>query len=160
MKSRPKMPSPTALMLTMSKVAQVRAMLGEARDAESIMATIESETDAVEKLDLVVEVLLADKALSDQAYARGKRLKERAEFARIVAMQIMEQFGTSRIERAEYTASIGSGVPSVHITDENLIPRRLMTPDKDAIRSAIAKGEDVPGATIGNVQPRLTIRTT
>jgi Siphovirus Gp157 len=156
----PKMPSPTSIMLEMAKVDQIKEILGETRDAESILASIESETDALEKLDVIVECVMSDKDRSDKASRRAKRLKERAAFGRFVVMQIMEKFGTSKIERAEYTASIGAGVPSVVISDDTIIPRRFLSPDKDAIQAALKQGENVPGATLNNAPPVLRIRET
>jgi hypothetical protein len=156
----PKLPSPTRVMLEMAKVDQIRKWLGEARDAESILATIESETDAIETLDLVVDALMSDKDMSDRAYARGKRMKERSDKGRFLALQIMEKFGTAKIERSDYTASIGSGIPSVVINDDAIIPRRFLSPDKDAIRAALKQGENVPGATLNNAPTVLRIKAT
>lgn len=157
MKARHKLPSPGALMYDMAKVDQIRAWLGEARDVESVLATIESETDALEKLDIIVDEWESDKTNAEKGRARAIRIEARANKAKFLAQQIMEKFGVAKLERPAYTATIGQGVPSLVITDEKRIPPRLMRPDKDAIKAELKGGKEVPGCSLNNSPPTLRI---
>lgn len=151
--------SPTALMREMSKVSQIRSWLGEDRDIESVLATIESESDALEKLDLIVDEWESDRTIAQKAKERAARIERRADKGRYIAQAIMEQIGVSKLERPGYTASIGAGVPSLIVTDADRIPRQYMAPDKAGIKAVLLKGQEVPGCTLNNVPPVLRIRT-
>lgn len=154
-----KKPSPTALMREMAKVDQLRHWLGEAEETQVIIDTIEGETQALEMLDIIVEEWESDVGHAEKAKARADRIKRRADKSRHLAQAIMEKIGATKLERPGYTATIGKGVPSLVITDDSIIPRKLMAPDKTAIKAALVKGENIPGCSLNNVPPVLRIKT-
>lgn len=151
--------SSTALMREMGRVDQLRKWLGEAEETQVILDTIEGETQALEMLDIIVDEWESDKGNAEKCRARATRIEQRADKTRYLAQAILERIGVNKLERAAYTMSVGAGVPSVIITDDKVIPRHLMAPDKTAIKSALSKGENVPGCTLNNVPPVLRIRT-
>lgn len=151
--------SPTVIMREMARVDQLRKWLGEAEETQVILDTIEGESQALEMLDIVVDEWESDKGLAEKTRERAARIERRADKGRYLAQAIIEKIGVSKLERPGYTASIGSGVPSVVVTDDSIIPRHLMAPDKMAIKAALSKGENVPGCTLNNMPPVLRIRT-
>ena len=149
--------SPHRVLREMSRVDQLREELGEKFD----MNSVESETDALEVLDAFVEAIIADEALANKAKERAKRLEARADKHRATVLAILqEKLQVSSIERPLFTASI-SHRTGVEITDEGSVPLEFqrIAPDKVAIAAALRKGEDVPGAVLGNAAPILTLRT-
>lgn len=68
--------------------------------------------------------------------------------------QSMLSLGIDEVQAGTFKIKLSSSVGSVEITDENAIPQQFktivqsVTIDKNAVKSAIKSGEDVPGATI------------
>lgn len=152
-----KAPSPTSLMVAMSRVDQLKQLLGESPDPKLVLDTIEGETQTFELLDALCELALADKKVGEEAADRAKRLKQRAEKWRGIARQVMDRIGLPKLERPVYTISFSAGTPSLVITDTSRIPRELMAPDKDAIKAAIKAGREIPGCTLNNSPPVMRI---
>lgn len=150
--------SPQRLMAAMSAAQQVKQLLIGYSD-EDLLASLESETDALELLDRVAEQAIADKELAAKASERAKRLGERAERARDIVKRMLEALELKKIERPLFTASIGFHTKAI-VTDPDALPDALIrhAPDMVAIGKALREGE-VPGATLSNPEPRLTIRT-
>jgi hypothetical protein len=69
----------------------------------------------------------------------------------------------SKLELPEFTVSLRAGSVSVHIDDEDAVPRQLCkikyTPDKTAIRKALDQNEIVPGAMLVTGDEGVTVRT-
>jgi uncharacterized protein (UPF0147 family) len=97
-------------------------------------------------------------------------LEAHAAYAETQAKALREALLNLIVETGAPAFSIGTHTIStmetrrVHITDEAAIPMALMRqpppkPDTEAIRRLLASGADVPGATLSNAAPSLTIRS-
>lgn len=89
--------------------------------------------------------------------SKSARLKEYLRFN-------MEQAGITKIECSEFSVSLRKGVDSVEVMDESLIPTQFInekitrTPDKNSIKAAIKKGEEVEGARLVKGKSSLIIK--
>lgn len=111
-----------------------------------------------------------DQRMADLAARRARSKAEEAAWRTTIAAMMevilpVDKKGNRSLVDAEFTLTLAAGKPSVIITDDMLIPRRLIEvttlrkPDKGAIRTALHAGEDVPGACLGNGNSTLTIRS-
>jgi hypothetical protein len=105
----------------------------------------------------------ASAGLIEDMQARKARFARRTEAFRATAFAILDALGRSKVELPDLTASIRAGQPSVQITNEDEIPDLYVRVerhiDKAVIKSVLRSGEDVPGATLTNSPPTLTLRT-
>jgi len=150
--------SPYKLERAMSAVARLKAELAE-QDADMILASIESETNALELMDKVLEAVVADELLVEQGKARLDRIAERAKRHRLILRAMMEEIG-EKVERSLATLSISPGSKSAHIINEAAVPdiffRRSV--DKSELLRALKVGP-VAGAELSNGPPVLRIST-
>ena len=145
----------------MSAAMQVRESLGTDEDNALILGMIEGETEAFALMDRLAEAAIADSKLAETAAARAKRIEKRAEAARdvikrmLLALEIM-----APLERALYTASLLFRSKPV-VTDPAAIPDEFMRSAVDMAKlgKALKAGEDIPGATLDNPAPTLSLRT-
>lgn len=131
---------------------------------------IEGETDANEFLRSLEQrraesVCLAE-AVQLQINALGERMKRflnREHSCRQLMFRVMEAANLRKLELPEATLSIRPGVPKVIITIEELLPLEMWRfrkePDKTKIKETIQGGTPVPGASLSNCEPVLSIRT-
>ena len=152
-------PSGFALMGAMSKINQLRQMLGADAEPQLILDVIEGETNVLELLDEVVETILSDERLADDGRERIKRFETRANKRRALVMQVLERIGIRKAERALYTVSVADGPKAVRIIDEEQIPLQFqrISPDKVAIGKVLKEGGEVAGAQLNNGPPVLRI---
>ena len=154
--------SPARLTAAMSAAMQVRESLGTDEDNALLLGMIEGETEALTLMDRLAEVAIADAKMAEAAAARGRRFKKRAEAGRdtikrmLIALEIM-----APLERALYTASLTYRADAL-VTDADAIPPEFARTGVDMVKltKALRAGEDIPGATLSNEEPYLTIRTT
>lgn len=94
---------------------------------------------------------------AEQAAEAAKDVREST---RRLLLEVLEQT-TGVIRYGAMQASVGRGTPSVVITDEAAIPPAMMrtAPDKAAILAQLKAGKHIPGATLSNAAPRLSITT-
>lgn len=170
-------PSPHRVEQAMSVAQSTLARL----EAEG---TINPETDETELLALLAQegadiehvlrrfiaaALEAD-ALADAAKARldaiaerRARFQRRHEAYRGAAFAIMDALGLTRIEDAEFTATIGKPRAQCVVTDEAAIPERYFETVRKLRKADLADdvkaGVVVPGAELTNGLPSLTIRS-
>jgi hypothetical protein len=76
----------------------------------------------------------------------------------------MTEVGLTRLEQADFTASVRTGSPSLVVTTEDLIPEDYWVPQapklsRQALLSDLKRGLSVSGAQLSNVQPVLSVRT-
>jgi len=139
-------------------------------DDEAWLATLESETDFNEILTTIIRRIEDTKALVigtkdrfEELKARKDRFEHRVETLRELAFKIMQAAELPKLELPEATLSIRKGSPQL-IGDadaETLLPqfRRVsVAPDRKAIKDALEAGQTVPGYTLSNASPSLTIR--
>lgn len=90
---------------------------------------------------------------------RKARCERREEVFRRLAHQLLNVADIPRFRVAQGTFSLRVGEPKVEITNEDDLPYRLCkktyTPDRAAIKVALERGEDVPGARLTNGNPTL-----
>jgi hypothetical protein len=79
----------------------------------------------------------------------------------MLMMRLLKAAGLLKVTLPEATVSIGKKAAAVEIVDEDALPdnvvRLVRTPDKTAIKAALAIGE-IPGARMGEVGETLTVR--
>ena len=141
----------------------------ELADDETTLAdTLEGMTHAPELIAQFIRAAREDEAMAEAVSGmardmseRKARLTNRANRRREAALALMSAIDLPRLEQPDFTASIRSVPPKVEIIDEDALPDRFMnvtyTPDKSAIKDALAKGP-VAGAQFSNGGQSLTIR--
>jgi hypothetical protein len=105
----------------------------------------------------VVAIMAKDMA------ARKKRHEARSDRLRSIALWAMQEADISKIAAPDLTIGISKGRTSVVISDPMLIPPHLVeyqpTPNKTLIKAELETGEVVPGASLSNSGPSLSIRS-
>ncbi len=149
--------NPSALERAMSAVGRLKADLAGYED-DVILASIESETNALELMDRIIETVAADEALVENGKARLKRIEARADRHRAILKAMMEEIG-DKLERPLATLSVSYRTKPI-VTDASALPEALLrtAPDMHAIAKALKDGP-VAGAELSNPAPVLTIRT-
>lgn len=139
-------------------------------DGEVLRDTLEGESDLPSIIAEFVRNARRDEALADglgslikDEQERKSRLQARAEKRRHIALALMNAVEMGKLEQPDFTASVRRVAPAVVVIDETALPdafiRITRAPDKSALREALARGETVPGASLGNGSDTLTIRT-
>ena len=147
--------------------AHIRDLIGD--DDQTLIDTLEGETDAMEWLDRFVAEAQASKAmvaaLDEQIKAltqRKRRIADREPRMKEAARSVMDAIGVRKIERPAATLYFTAGRTSVEITDPSDVPSQLCavktTPDKAAIKRALEAGETVPGAALVRGDDTLTMK--
>lgn len=157
-------------------LAEFRVTVQQIRDAypgltdEDLSDTFEGESLGLEAallrtLRSAVEREATADALKEMArtmQARMARLAEGAQMLRAAVLNVMTEAGVKKIQAPDMSVSIGAGKQRVQVTDEELIPldlcRTKIEPDKTKIGKALEAGQEVPGASLSNSVPVLTIR--
>jgi hypothetical protein len=95
---------------------------------------------------------------------RASRLEQRAARKRHWALEAMSEAGLKKLERADFTASMRAGVPSLIVEAESEIPDQYWVPQpprlaRQAVLKALKQGDEVTGAYLSNAKPTLSVRT-
>lgn len=147
-------------------------LLGEDLDPQTLLDTLEGETELYEALlvvaDQALEYEYAARAVDDRIKDfthRRNRLRQSAETLRAMILQVMEIANIQTIAGTDCTLSRKQIPPKPVIVDESQIPSRFWRPqppalDRAALAAAIKANEKVLGAEIGNGGVTLSIRTT
>jgi hypothetical protein len=141
----------------MSAVGRLKEQLAGYED-DVILASIESETNALDLIDRIIEHVVADEALVESGKARLKRIEARADRHREILKAMMAEIA-EKVERPLATLSLGTGPRTAVVTDAKLIPevywRRAI--DKQELLRGLKAGA-VEGAELSNGAPVLTLR--
>jgi hypothetical protein len=141
----------------MSAVGRLKEQLAGYED-DVILASIESETNALDLIDRIIEHVVADEALVESGKARLKRIEARADRHREILKAMMAEIA-EKVERPLATLSLGTGPRTAVVTDAKLIPevywRRAI--DKQELLRGLKAGT-VEGAELSNGAPVLTLR--
>ncbi len=140
-------------------------------DDDLLLGMIEGETDAGELLDELLEMqaaalahVVANKERVGQLLDRNARLVRKAEATKAGMLKLLEAAGLRKMERAAATVGIRAVPPKVLGNDITGLPEELVTvtysPDKKAIKAALAAGDDVPGWSMSNGGETLSVRRT
>ena len=141
----------------MSAVGRLKEQLAGYED-DVILASIESETNALDLIDRIIEHVVADEALVESGKARLKRIEARADRHREILKAMMAEIA-EKVERPLATLSLGTGPRTAVVTDAKLMPevhgRRAI--DKQELLRGLKAGA-VEGAELSNGAPVLTLR--
>jgi len=151
--------SPYRLTAAMSAVSRLKAELAD-HSEDDILASIESETNALELMDRIIENVVADEALVERGKERIRRIEARADRYRTILKAMMEEIA-EKVERPLATLSIGTGPRAVIITDQAALPEFYFrrAPDKIALGKDLKAGKQIEGAELANGMPVLTMRS-
>ena len=140
-------------------------------DEETIRDTLEGITDLHEMIAAVIRSALVDEALQvglrtriEYMRQRLNRLAERGFKKRQLALEAMNDAGLKKLEQPDFTASTRLGAPPLIVTSELDIPEGYWIPqppklDRQTLTSDLRRGDQFPGACLGNAAPILTVRT-
>ena len=140
-------------------------------DEETVRDTLEGITNLHEMIAAVIRSALVDEALQaglrtrlDEMQQRLSRLAERGLKKRQLALEAMNEAGLKKLEQPDFTASARVGAPPLVVTSEQVIPEAYWSPqpptlDRQTLTSDLRRGDQVPGACLGNAAPILTVRT-
>jgi len=139
------------------------ALNEEGAQLDSIMAAL-----GCAALDAKLYVELISQRMADLR-ARQDRAERWEEVLRNTLLQAMQMLDVPTWKDPEFTAGVGWTKPKVYFTDVDLLPANCVRhkvekiPDKAATREAIinaaAEGKTLPGATLGNPEPYLVLRS-
>ena len=139
-------------------------------DDEAWLATLESETDFNEILTTIVRRIEDTKALVigtkdrfEELKARKDRFEHRIDTLRNLAFKIMQAADLAKAELPEATLSLRAGTQQlVGSCDPEELPDELCKISRDldraAIKQALKTGGTVPGFSLSNSPPSLSIR--
>lgn len=139
-------------------------------DEQTLSDTIEGQTNITEALAMVIRSAEEDRVMAaalkiriTEMQERADRLDIRIDKKREIVSSAMDRCGIKRITQSDFTATLSAGSPKVVITDETQLPKHVFVPqpprlDKKAVAGLLKEGASVPGTTLSNAQPHLTIR--
>jgi hypothetical protein len=140
-------------------------------DDETIRDTLEGITTLHELIAELVRSALFDEALQaalrsriDEMKRRLARLADRGLKKRQLALEAMNEAGLKKLEQPDFTASARLGAPPLVVLSEELIPEGYWVPqpaklDRQTLTTDLRRGDEVPGACLGNQAFILTVRT-
>lgn len=139
-------------------------------DEEAWLATLESETDTdallsdlVRRIDDTKAMLVGTKERREELKAREDRFEQRIEALRGLLFKLMDAAELTKRELPLATLSIRAGQQQLvgDADPESVSPeyRKVsIALDRTAIKDALKIGQTVPGFSLSNSQPSLTIR--
>lgn len=133
--------------------------------------------DTVEGLTNLHEIVIAviRSALNDEALIKGlncriadlqrrlDRLQDRASKRRQIAKDAMVDLGLKKITAPDFSASIRDGIPALTVIDEDAVPSIYWQPGEPRLKrqqlaSELKDGAEIPGVTLSNPEPVLSVR--
>lgn len=147
---------------------QIRELCGD--DDLAFADTLDGETDAIRAASAVVRTIAAmeameeaAKGLSNRYGARAKDFADRAGRARSALLQFMGEIGEKSLILPEGTVTVKAGTRKVvGDPDPREMPPQFVRIkhelDRAAVKSALERGETVPGCELSNATPALQIR--
>jgi hypothetical protein len=166
--------APLPLSIESSKYAQLRRQLREEFpdiDDMTLTDTLEGITDLHEMIAAVIRSALVDEALQaglrtrlEDMRQRLSRLADRGWKKRQLALEAMNEAGLKKLERPDFTASARLGAPPLVVTSDQSVPEGYWVPqppklDRQTLTSDLRRGDEIPGACLGNAAPILVVRT-
>jgi hypothetical protein len=140
-------------------------------DEQTLADTVEGLTDLHEIVVAIIRSALADEALvtalkcriSDMQ-GRLDRLQDRASKRRQIARNVMVELDLKKLNAPDFTASIREGTPSLMVIDEDAVPSIYWQPseprlNRQELAYELKQGAEVPGVTLSNPEPILSVRT-
>jgi Siphovirus Gp157 len=140
-------------------------------DDETIRDTLEGITNLHELISELIRSALTDEALEvglrtriEEMRARLGRLAERGQKKRQLALEAMNEAGLKKLEQPDFTVSARLGAPPLVVTSEQCIPEKYWIPpppklNRQTLTSDLRRGDEIPGACLGNAPLILAVRT-
>ena len=140
-------------------------------DEETLRDTLEGLSSLPEALAEVIRSYLDDLAVAaalgqriGDMQERLKRIEDRADKKRAVVGSVMERADIKKLAQPDFTASLRAAPPGLIVIDEGQIPEPYWKPqpaklDKRGLIAALAAGQAIPGASLGNGSTTLSVRT-
>jgi hypothetical protein len=160
-------------LVTSAIRARVNELLADDPDADeaALLRIVDTEVPHVDDVVRALVFAIQDAEIMESGCeqriqflkARKARHTRKIDTYRGLLFNVMEAAGQTKWTAPEFTASLSPGRPGVVITDEAALPDAFVLverkPDKALIKSALDSNLPVPGATISNGLPTLTVRT-
>ena len=139
-------------------------------DEETLADTLEGMTDLSEMIAVTLRSSREDEAIMNglsnyisKLVARERRIADRHDKKRALCLDAMERANLAKITAPDFTASLRSNQAPLIIAEQDKIPTMFFEPqpdrlDKRKLRDALDKGEQVPGAILGNAARTISIR--
>jgi hypothetical protein len=139
-------------------------------DDEAWLVSLESETKFEELLTQLVRRIEDTRALAEgtagrltELQERKARLLHRMESLRNLLFKLMESAELQKLELPEATITIRKGQPQlIGEADPFFLPEHFVkvsrTVDRTAVKEALKDGAAIPGFTLSNATPSLSIR--
>ena len=140
-------------------------------DETTLLDTLEGATNLNEAIGEVIRAALEEEALADSLRDRMGAMRERLERIetacsrkREVAQAVMEDAGIEKILEPDFTVSLRVSPPAVAVVNEAEIPEPYWIPqppklDRKGVLDALKGGAEVPGASLTDTEPYLSVRT-
>ena len=128
--------------------ALAETLRAEGYDDDSVLASIESETDLLRVFDRVAEKVDQDNRSAVIARERARRLEARADKNTEFLAYLMQVMGVEKLERPTATVSWQNNPAALTIDGE--VPQYWLTavPDKDRIKKALKAGDTIEHCTL------------
>ena len=143
----------------------------ELQDDETLRADmLEAETDAHRLIERALSqhneasmLAVAMKLREDEMAARRARFERKSDAMRSLIRSVMQAARLDKITLPEATISTTKPKSSVNITAEDELPqgyfKTIRQADKAAIKTALERGEEIPGAELARGEAGIMIRT-
>ena len=140
-------------------------------DEETLADTLEGMTDLTDMLTKIIRSSLDDKALvtalkqrEADMQERRERFEVRAQKKRDLVFNFMERAEIKKIAAPDFTAGLRTGRSKVMVAVESEVPGMYWLPqdpklDRNGLYRDLVSGTDIPGATLANAPPTLSVRT-
>jgi hypothetical protein len=140
-------------------------------DDETLADTVEGLTDIHEILSAVIRAALADEALAQglklriaEMEERLARLRDRASKRRQIARDVMVELDLKKLNASDFTATVRDGMPSLVVLSEEAVPSIYWQPvapklKRQDLAQELKSGAEIPGVTLSNPEPVLSVRT-
>lgn len=144
-----------------------------AEDDPALLDTLEGESTleqaVIQVMRAIDDDLMMINGLAERMSllaSRRLRIEQRIEKMQGAVLAAMERGGVKKITAPDFTLTVTAGKPKVIITAEELLPADYLDipeipapkPNKVRIAAALKEKRDVPGATLSNPMPHLTVR--
>lgn len=149
----------------------VRTLAAELQ-GEDLELSIASETSFLEAVEAVLGAIRDAETMAEAASGRAKAIearadafRARAERLRDVLLGAMASAGQKTLRLPEATLTVSEAAPTAVVTDEAALPLCYWTEkttrraDMRRITADLRAGQDVYGATLRNMPPKLIVRT-
>jgi hypothetical protein len=150
---------------------KLRESLAAVDDEQLVLDMIEGETGLCEIIDaLLIRIQENRGCLEGVGHVIGElehrrsRYEKRIETDRALIEQALMLAEIDKLERPAATLSLARRAPKIEVSTEADIPAEFWKPaapqlDKKALLTALKEGRAVPGASLSNCAPSLTVRT-